>query len=64
MLEVKEISCKSALVQSKLPDADYVVNPYTGCELACSYCYASFMSKFIDKPFYLGEVLFTLKLIL
>ena len=51
MLEIKEIICKSALVKSHLPDADYVINPYTGCELACSYCYASFMSKFIDKPF-------------
>jgi len=51
MLEIKEIDCKSALVKSNLPDADYVINPYSGCEMACSYCYAAFMCRFMDKPF-------------
>jgi len=44
--EVIEISTKSALVRSKLPGVDYVINPYLGCGHGCGYCYAAFMSKY------------------
>jgi len=40
----KEIRAKAILSQSKV--YEYVVNPYTGCEHACTYCYARFMKRF------------------
>jgi DNA repair photolyase len=41
---VKEIQAKTILSTSKV--YDYVINPYVGCQHACSYCYARFMKRF------------------
>jgi DNA repair photolyase len=41
---VKEIQSKTILSRSQV--YPYVVNPYTGCQFACSYCYARFMKRF------------------
>jgi DNA repair photolyase len=42
-LIVKEIQAKSILSSSKI--YPYVVNPYTGCQHGCTYCYARFMKR-------------------
>ncbi len=41
---VREIQSKTILSVSKV--YPYVINPYTGCQHGCSYCYARFMKRF------------------
>jgi DNA repair photolyase len=43
MLVVKEIQAKSILNKSQV--FDFCVNPYTGCQVNCRYCYARLFMK-------------------
>jgi DNA repair photolyase len=43
-MNVREIQSKTILSSSKI--YDYVINPYVGCQHACTYCYARFMKRF------------------
>jgi len=43
-MKIKEIKTKSCMTKSKL--TDYVINPYTGCQHGCKYCYADFIRRF------------------
>lgn len=52
---VKEIQVNSVITKSNLPVCDYSVNPYTGCEHACKYCYACFMKRFTGHEEDWGE---------
>jgi DNA repair photolyase len=45
-MEISEITAKTALVRSRIPGVDYVINPYLGCSHGCRYCYAVFMRKY------------------
>jgi DNA repair photolyase len=45
-VEITEIATKSALVRSRIPGVQYVINPYLGCAHGCRYCYAAFMRKY------------------
>jgi DNA repair photolyase len=45
-VDVTEITAKTILVKSRIPGADYVVNPYLGCAHGCRYCYAVFMRRY------------------
>lgn len=45
-MNIKLINTKSIITKSKLPGADFVINPYIGCQHACIYCYADFMKRF------------------
>ena len=40
----REISARSILSRSKV--YEYTINPYVGCQHACTYCYARFMKRF------------------
>jgi DNA repair photolyase len=50
---VREIQAKTILSVSQI--YDYVINPYTGCQHACSYCYARFMKRFTGHKEPWGE---------
>jgi DNA repair photolyase len=50
---VREVLAKTILSVSQV--YDYVVNPYTGCQHACSYCYARFMKRFTGHKEPWGE---------
>lgn len=52
-VSVKET--KQILTKSKLPDANYVINPYLGCTHGCIYCYAEFMRRFSQHTEPWGE---------
>lgn len=45
-MDVREIIIKTALVNSRIPGVDYVINPFLGCAHGCRYCYAIFMRKY------------------
>jgi len=50
---LREIHARSILVKSQV--FDYVVNPYTGCQHRCVYCYARFMRRFTGHKEPWGE---------
>jgi DNA repair photolyase len=54
-VKIRERYCKSVLSKSGIYGVEYAVNPYTGCQHGCIYCYAVFMKKFTDRKEPWGE---------
>jgi DNA repair photolyase len=64
---VAETTCRTALVRTGIPVADYCLNPYVGCTHGCVYCYATFRRRqtrheepwgeFLDIKTNVGDVL-------
>lgn len=48
MIKIKEVQVASYLTKTKIPAADFVINPYVGCPHKCAYCYAEFMKRFTN----------------
>jgi DNA repair photolyase len=47
--EVEETTAKRIASHTTVPSADYVINPYTGCQFGCMYCFATFMGRFVGQ---------------
>lgn len=45
-MRITEKKCKSIISDSNIYGVDYSMNPYTGCEHGCTYCYATFMKEY------------------
>jgi DNA repair photolyase len=45
-MAVKSVQAQRILQKSRIPGAEYVINPYSGCVHGCVYCYARFMKRF------------------
>ena len=50
---IREINAKSILSKSKV--YKYTINPYVGCQHACTYCYARFIKRFTGHKQPWGE---------
>lgn len=49
-LRIEEIKTAPVLERSTLPDVDFVIDPYIGCGVGCSYCYASKSGDEVNEP--------------
>lgn len=45
---INKVLAKSILNKSNIPGVSFCLNPYTGCQHACRYCYADFMKKYTN----------------
>ncbi len=45
-MEINLREAKSIITKSNIPEIDFVINPYIGCQHGCIYCYAEFMIRF------------------
>ncbi len=43
--KVNLIQAKTIFTKTNLPGCDWVINPYNGCQFACTYCYAAQIAR-------------------
>ncbi len=55
---VKMIRAKTAVSKTKIPVADFTVNPYIGCSIGCKYCFARFIGPFKSRGTDWGKDIF------
>ena len=48
MIDIRKIQCERVLSPTGMRQADYVINPYRGCQFGCTYCYAQ-STRFAQK---------------
>ncbi len=46
---LKSTLVRSAIVPSRIPGVDYVLNPYVGCGFGCKFCYAHYMGRVVGR---------------
>ncbi|MBN1492625.1 MAG: radical SAM protein [Candidatus Omnitrophica bacterium] len=51
----REQNAQRALSPTSITIADYVINPFVGCDFNCVYCYARLNSTYLKKKEKLGE---------
>ena len=44
-IKLIKVKAKEIFTKTKLPGCDWVINQYVGCQHACLYCYAKFISR-------------------
>ena len=56
-----EYEVKTAISKSNLPELDYAVNPYAGCQHRCIYCFAIDFTNIAEARENWGEVVYVKK---
>jgi DNA repair photolyase len=51
-MEIKIIHTQKVLSKTQISLADYVINPYQGCEFGCVYCYSQENKNLKNKNFF------------
>lgn len=57
-MKTVEYETKTAISKSNLPELDYAVNPYSGCQHRCIYCFAIDFTRIAEARDNWGEVVY------
>lgn len=60
-MKIVEYEAKSAISKSSLPELDYAVNPYSGCQHRCIYCFAIDFTRIDEARENWGNVVYVKK---